>query len=687
MIKTIKEFSNFDVFAIAKELDSILLKGSILNIYEVEDLLILKIRTINGKKNLLIKKDSRINLTEYDYPIPNYPSQYIGTLRKLLKNRMILKISQYQFDRIIIIELSNYDKPWKFVIELFNKGNFLLLDENNIIKIAKKYKKFRDRSILAKHEYEFPKSYGTDFLTINKEEFKNVFKDSDTEIIRDLSRKIHISGLYSEEICFRVNVNKNIISKNLSDDEFNKLFDSFKKLRNQLLFGAIDAHIILDQHGNEISVLPFEIEILKNHAKKSYNSFNEAVDDYFSKIDSEVLKSPKDQKIQDQIKSKKKILKNQQEYLIELKAKKKKYYHLGDLIYLKLNSLEKLIFVILNAKKKGYHWDEINNKLNVAKKEKLNATELQFFEKIIPSTKQLIIKLDDNEVYIDLKKSIGENANLIYYKGKKAEKKIKGTIIAIEKTKKKIDKLENERELIESEVDFLIKKPKKKWYEKFRWFLSSDNFLIIGGRDAISNEIIFKKYMDPTDLAFHTNFPGSPLVIIKNPDNLEIPLTSIKEAANFVACYSRAWKENWGVADIFYVQFNQISRSPPSGEFLPKGSFIITGKKKFIKNVKTELSIGLKLVELKINIKEDQKGFYPKIITGPESAIQKQTTKYINIIPLKSSGLTKGKLAKEIKSYFIKTIDKELRIWVKLLSLDEIILYLPSGFSNIKSNI
>ena len=144
MIKVSTEFSNFDVFAITKELDSILVNATILNIYEVEDLLLLKINTNFGKKNLIIKKDSRINLTEYDYPIPNYPSQYIISLRKLLKNRRIQKISQHHFDRIIVIELSNKgDQPWKFVIELFNKGNFLLLDEQNVIIIAKKYRKFR----------------------------------------------------------------------------------------------------------------------------------------------------------------------------------------------------------------------------------------------------------------------------------------------------------------------------------------------------------------------------------------------------------------------------------------------------------------------------------------------------------------------------------------------------------------
>ena len=53
-MKIAKEFSNFDVFAIVKELDAILTNGSISNVYEVQDLLILKINTNFGKKNLVI---------------------------------------------------------------------------------------------------------------------------------------------------------------------------------------------------------------------------------------------------------------------------------------------------------------------------------------------------------------------------------------------------------------------------------------------------------------------------------------------------------------------------------------------------------------------------------------------------------------------------------------------------------
>ena len=72
-------FSNFDVFAVTKELDRILVQGKIDNVYDINgELLVLKIRTkLNEKKILIVKNDSRINFTNYNYPVPKYPSQYI----------------------------------------------------------------------------------------------------------------------------------------------------------------------------------------------------------------------------------------------------------------------------------------------------------------------------------------------------------------------------------------------------------------------------------------------------------------------------------------------------------------------------------------------------------------------------------------------------------------------------------
>lgn len=676
------KFSNFDVYTIVRELDSILSQGNILNIYEIGNLLLLKIKTKNNeKRNLIIQNDTRVNITNYGYPIPKFPTQYITSIRKLMKNRRILSISQYNFDRIIIIELSSYDgEPWKFIIELFNKGNYVLIDEKSIVKIANSYKKFRDRDILANREYIFPKQRGKSFLTLNQEEFFAFFINSDEEVVRILARNINISGLYSEEICFRAGIEKTETGSNLNEDTLKKLFSAFKALRNNLLFGEINAHVVLDEDGNQISIQPFDLFLFQKHQKKYFQSFNEAVDYYYSQIDANKVKSSYNG-LDNQIESQEQILKKQIEYLEELKALKEKFYAYGDFIYAHFSLFQKLLGTILEALNKGYSIYEINNRLLKAKNE--NADDLKHFIKIDPSRKQLAIEIENNEVYLSLNHSLGENANRLYNKGKKYESKIKGTNTAIEKTKRNIQKLLNKKQLVDEEIDFLIKKPKKKWYEKFRWFFTSEDFLVIGGRDANSNELIFKKYVSDKDLVLHTNFPGSPLTIIKNPENKKITEESIKEAADFVASYSKAWKENWGIVDVFYVFPDQISKTPPSGEFLPKGSFMILGKKNFVKDAKTELAIGLNLVKLKNTSNDNEYQFYPKIIAGPLNAIKVKDKPFLVIKP-SSTGLQKGALAKEVKSYFINISDKNLKKWVKLLKLDEIILALPSGKSIIK---
>lgn len=676
------KFSNFDVYVICKELDSILSGGRITNIYEIEDLLIIKVNNkLNEKKILIIKNDSRINITEYDYPIPKYPSQFTRSLRKFLKNRIIISISQHKFDRIAKIELSNYEsESWYLIIELFNKGNYILLDDNKIVKIAKSYKKFKERNILANKHYSFPISRGANFLSLKKEDFFNLISKKEGEIVRILANSISFSGLYSEEICLRAKIEKTKQSKDLIEKEVQTLFDEFKKIRNEILFGDINAHIVYDEEETPISVFPVELQIYNNFKKKYFDSFNQAVDEFYSRLDSQDLKQPSDTKLNKKLIEQKKILKRQQVYLEELKKDKIKYYKYGDFIYSHLNSLERLFGVIKNARSKGYNYYEISDRLKEAKED--NFDNLDLFLKINPATKKIFIKIDNREVILDLLKSVGENANQLYNKGKKVEKKITGTQNAISESKEQIKKLKEKKVEKIEKLDFLIKPPKKKWYEKYRWFKSSDNYLVIGGKDASSNEALFKKHLDKQDVALHTNFPGSPLMVIKNPKNDQIPENSIREAAEYVASYSRAWKENWGVIDVFYVKSDQVSKTPPSGEFLPKGSFMISGKKNFIKNSKTQLAIAIKYI--KLNDVNNKEIFYPKIIIGPISAIRTHYEDYLILKPSKS-GDNKGKVANKIKNHFLNNAKKENKKWLDLLSLDDIINSLPSGFSKIEA--
>ena len=257
------------------------------------------------------------------------------------------------------------------------------------------------------------------------------------------------------------------------------------------------------------------------------------------------------------------------------------------------------------------------------------------------------------EIEIDLTKSVDENAGTYFNLAKKAKKKLAGAKEAVDISEKKLEKLQKEEDkFMEIETKKLEKKERKReWYEKFHWFISSEDFLCIGGKDATSNEIVVKKHTDKEDLVFHTDMAGSPFFVIKNGQ--EATEITIEETAQAVAVYSRAWKLGHTTADVFYVKPEQVSKEAQSGEYMSKGSFMVRGKTNYL-HPKLEYAIGL---------------LNEEIIGGPISAIKKKTNKFIVVIPGKEK---KSSLAKKIKSR------------LKGGDLDEIIKFLPAGGGVVK---
>jgi len=259
------------------------------------------------------------------------------------------------------------------------------------------------------------------------------------------------------------------------------------------------------------------------------------------------------------------------------------------------------------------------------------------------------------KIDIYLNKGVEENASIYFERSKKAKKKIEGAEEAIKKFKKKLDKLRKDKEKIIEKKKKKVKKTKKEWFEKYRWFYSSDNFLVIGGRDSTTNEIIIKKHTDKNDLVFHTDMAGSPFVVIKS-DSKEIPEQTKKEAAQFTAAFSKAWKTNLTFTKVYYVKPEQVTKEAKAGEYLQKGAFMVYGKKEYY-SPKITLAIGL----------SEEKG--NKIMSGPESAIKKHCKNYFII-----------KQGDEKPSDVAKKINKKFNT-----DLDEIIRALPPGNCKIKN--
>jgi predicted ribosome quality control (RQC) complex YloA/Tae2 family protein len=135
---------------------------------------------------------------------------------------------------------------------------------------------------------------------------------------------------------------------------------------------------------------------------------------------------------------------------------------------------------------------------------------------------------------LDLSISASKNADGYYKSSKKAKEKLKGARGAAVKTREKIrDYVEKGRPDVERGKIIGVKKarPKRRWFEKFRWFVSSgfvssDGFLVIGGRDASTNETLVKRHMVKGDIFVHADIPGAAAVVVKS-EGKDIPRNTL----------------------------------------------------------------------------------------------------------------------------------------------------------------
>ena len=195
------------------------------------------------------------------------------------------------------------------------------------------------------------------------------------------------------------------------------------------------------------------------------------------------------------------------------------------------------------------------------------------------------------ELYLD--KAIEQNASVYFDKSKKLKKKTEGAKEAVKVYEKKLEKLEKKKEAEKEQYEIAAienKEVKKEWYEKFRWFISSENFLVIGGRDATTNEIVIKKHTTNDDVVFHTDMAGSPFFVIQT-EGKKPGKATINETADATVTFSRVFKLGQTNSPVFWVNPEQVSKEAQSGEYLTKGAFMIRGKTNYIDN-KVNLAIG-----------------------------------------------------------------------------------------------
>ncbi len=459
-----------------------------------------------------------------DLKIPQKPPMFCMLLRKHMESSKITEIRQPGFDRILEIYFESYSEigaktPLVLSCEFMGKySNIILYNyETNVIlgcSHTVSSEKSREREVAGGLPFVYPpKQNKIDLNKISENDFYRLIKTISIPINTWLNEKIgFISKSIATEICEFCDIDVNEAAE-LSSEKINCLYNTIKQ--------TVNLKNLNPSLSKDLSFYS-PIGLTKKEDLQKTDSINSMIDKYFGtqvfKYKFGQLKQTILNVVKKELK-KQKILLTKHEKTIDLKEKANNYKEFADLIMANLykikpkadcislesyNNSEKVdipldptISSINNAQK----YYKLYNKAKVASQhsEKLIQdilNEIQYLESIQESINQAETLQDLHLIKEEL-----INQSYISSKPAKNEKKVKDAIEPAE-------------------------------------FISSDGFIIYAGKNNKQNEYILKN-SSSEDIWLHSrDVPGSH-VIIRNADGKEISETTLYEAVNIAAWYSK----------------------------------------------------------------------------------------------------------------------------------------------------
>ena len=637
-----RKLSSFDIYVITSELQE-LIGCHMEKIYQLSrDETLIRVKNIQTKQkeSIYIRNGRFICITQKQLETPLKPSTFAMTLRKYLLNGRITEIKQHEFDRIIKLKVSKKEGEYVLIIEFFSDGNIILTDPKEKIILPLIRQRWAHRKVKGREQYVPPPSQINPFgLTL--EEFTGLLKESNTDIVRTLAVNINLSGAIAEEICTRAEVDKTIKIEDINDETIRKTYDSlvdFLKMFKEKKFEPV----LVKKNDELVDILPFKFESYKNVDFEKVNCLTRSLEEFIEI--KKVEEKKKESKTEKLIGKLNRQLRQQEEavkkFEKEIELKKLE----GDLIYLNYQECEKLL-------------EEIKGVLELKDKENeiLRINEKDIVKRFSPTENLLIVNLKDTkgkifEIKLSFRRTVSENAEKAYDDNKKLRSKLHGAEKSIKKTREQIELVKKKDEIEKEQVKKVEKKEKLYWFERYRWFISSDGNIVVGGRDAKTNDLIVKKYLKENDRYAHADIQGAPSIVIKSKGvsdgEIEISEKTLEEACIFAASFSKAWKQ-FAEAQAYWVLPEQVSKTAQSGEFVPHGAFIIRGRRNY-HQCKLEVAVGLVKIENEI-----------KVMGGPVSAVKKIAEKYVILVP---GDIKKNVMAHKLAKAFDVSVDNVDRV-------------------------
>ncbi|XP_073067385.1 ribosome quality control complex subunit NEMF isoform X2 [Manis javanica] len=598
-------FSTIDLRAVLAELNASLLGMRVNNVYDVDNkTYLIRLQKPDFKATLLIESGIRIHTTEFEWPKNMMPSSFA------MKGNIVLTDYEY-----LILNILRFRT-----------------DESDDVKFA------------VRERYPVDHARAAEPLLTLERLTEIIASAPKGELLKRVLNPLLPYGPALIEHCLiengfsgNVKVDEKLESKDIEKvlvclqkaEGYMKTTSSFSGKGYIIQKREIKPSLEVDKPTEDILTYEeFHPFLFSQHSQCPYiefESFDKAVDEFYSKIEGQKIDLKALQQEKQALKKLDNVRKDHENRLEALQQAQEIDKLKGELIEMNLQIVDRAIQVVRSALANQIDWTEIglivkeaqaqgDPVANAIKELKLqtnhvtmllrnpyllseeedddvdgdisvekNETEPTKGKKKKQKNKQLQKPQKNRPLLVDVDLSLSAYANAKkYYDHKRyAAKKTQKTVEAAEKAFKSAEK-KTKQTLKEVQTVTSIQKARKVyWFEKFLWFISSENYLIIGGRDQQQNEIIVKRYLTTGDIYVHADLHGATSCVIKNQTGEPVPPRTLTEAGTMALCYSAAWDARV-ITSAWWVYHHQVSKTAPTGEYLTTGSFMIRGKKNFL---------------------------------------------------------------------------------------------------------
>ncbi|CAG9539808.1 unnamed protein product [Cercopithifilaria johnstoni] len=611
-----KRFSTLDVFAAVHDLKE-LTGQRVANVYDVDSkTYLIRIQKPGEKCFIMLESGCRIHKTTFDWSKAQFPSSFTMKLRKHIRHKRLECVTQLGVDRIIDMQFGSDEHACHVIAELYDRGNVLLTDYNYTILNVLRPRTDKETDTRFSVQERYPlEAVRQDISCPTKDELMERIKkakkgDSVKRFLAPLTQygptliehSLRIAGV-AQNAQIGVNIDmeesgaaKLLESLQLADQIFNSVrcnaAQGFLIYKEDLRTDGVIVETYQEFH-------PFMFSQFSEMRTKHFDSFSECVDEFFSKLELQKADVKALNAEREAMKKLNNVIKDQQDRIAALKVAQVEREEMAELIELNSDLVDKALLVIRSAIANQLSWKAIDE-MRVSACEAGNPIAASIVGLNLNSNEMTLLlrdpyrpEIDAKKVTIDIALSSYQNARKLHAEKKAAEQKQQKTISASSKALKSA-KIKTKETLkvvhIKAEV---MKRRRVMWFEKFLWFVSSENYLVIGGRDAQQNELLVKRYLRPGDIYMHADTRGASSIIIRNKlSGGDIPPRTLNEAAVMAVCYSSAWEAKV-TTSAWWVHQHQVSRTAPTGEYLTPGSFMIRGKKNYLPTCQLQMGFGV----------------------------------------------------------------------------------------------